>query len=152
MRTQNHIIRIKPLLTTALVLLVLPFFSQQKKLDKAVFQSSLINQWWSSENNKETKGECDMRIFVIKQEGFELNCVNWTNGFSGNKCGFDVKFNANFFELKAKNCQNNVNPGYVYGYLNESDKLFLVMSKKPLPLNQTLLAEKDWIGFEKIKR
>lgn len=128
-----------------------PLAAQPIQLQKAEFQGTIIEQWWSYEN-KEAKKDCDMRIFVVNSSVFELNCINWTDGFSGNKCAYDLTIKNNFFELKARDCQNNLNPGFLYGYLNAANQLLLVVRKTQLAMNAALLSEHDWIKFEKIKR
>lgn len=125
--------------------------AQTRKLENAEFKNEIIDQWWSFEN-KTSKKDCDMRILVVRKAGFELNCVNWTDGFLGNKCGYDLTLTDNFFELKAKACEKNQNPGYLYGYLGGNDNLFLLISKKQMAISAALLSEKDWLKFEKIKR
>ena len=141
----------KSFLIIALFLMLSPLAAQPIKLQKAEFQSAVVDQWWSYEN-KETKRDCDMRIFVVNNSVFELNCINWTDGFSGNKCAYDLTLTGNIFELKAKDCQNNLSPGFLYGYLNEAGQLSLIVRKTRQAMGAALLSEKDWIRFEKIKR
>lgn len=128
-----------------------PLIGQTKKLEKTQFQNEIINQWWSNEN-KETVKDCDMRIFVIKSSEFEMNCINWTDGFSGQKCNYELFLKDNFFALNPVKCQNSQSPGFIYGYLSEKNQLYLLISKKALELNSNLLNQKNWMLFEKIKR
>ena len=124
--------------------------AQQKKLGADDFKTMVVDQWWSFEN-KDTKGTCDMQIFIVKSLDFELNCINWTNGFSGNKCNYDLSLIDNFFELKPKKCQNKSVAEFIYGYLSESS-LYLLISNKQLAMSPSLLSNKNWIPFEKIKK
>jgi len=125
--------------------------AQTKKLSAPEFQNEIVNQWWTYEN-KEIKKDCDMRIFVIKDSEFELNCVNWADGFSGNKCNYELSFTDNFFELRPKSCKNNESPGFLYGYLSETNQLLLLISKKQLALSPVLLSDKRWLRFDRVKR
>jgi hypothetical protein len=144
--------------TISNVLLILLFFTKgylfgqdtAKKLDKTVFEKEMINQWWSFED-KEKKTDCDMRLLIIKTNGFELNCVNWVEGFSGSKCEYDIKIDDVFFEIKVKNCVNKSNVSFMYGYLSEKGNLFLLLTEKELKLSNSLLKESNWLKFEKIK-
>jgi hypothetical protein len=125
--------------------------AQPKKLVLSDFKNEITNHWWSSENKSNNK-ECDMRILIIKNDIFELNCVNWTNGFLGSKCAYDLRIIDNIFELKAKNCGKTLDPGFIYGYLSETGSLFLLVRKNPITISAAALSEKDWIKFEQIKR
>jgi hypothetical protein len=144
--------------TISSLLLILLFFTKgylfgqdtARKLDKTVFEKEIINQWWSFED-KEKKTDCDMRLLIFKTSGFELNCVNWVEGFSGSKCEYDTKIDDIFFEIKVKNCINKSNVSHIYGYLSERGNLFLLLNEKELKLNNSLLKENNWLKFEKIK-
>ena len=125
--------------------------AQQKRLTQQDFKKEVIDQWWSNEN-KSTNRECDMRIFIIRNDVFELNCVNWTNGFLGSKCAYELRIMDNIFEIKAKHCEKSVDPGFLYGYLNNNNNLFLLITKSQLSLSSAILAEKEWMMFEKIKK
>lgn len=127
-------------------------FSQtNRKLEQNEFDTDILNQWWSFEDKVNKGGECDMRILIVKTGEFEMNCVNWANGFSGSKCTYSVTIKNDFFELTAKDCQKSINPGFIYGYLSETN-LFLLISNKKLDTSPELLKEKNWFKFEKIRR
>lgn len=141
---------LKSIFLTVILFLSLCNNAQQKKLGNAEFKSMVVDQWWSFEN-KDSKTACDMQILVVKSLEFELNCINWSEGFSGNKCNYELSVIDNFFELKPKNCQNKIEPGFIYGYLSENS-LNILISKKQLVLSPSLLSDKNWIPFEKIKK
>ncbi len=92
-----------------------------------------------------------MRLLLIKPDEFECNCVNWANGFSGNKCGYQVSVRNGFFEMVMKNCHDKFHYAFMYGYLKEN-MLLLLMSEKSLTLDSGLLAHKNWITFDKVVR
>jgi hypothetical protein len=119
------------------------------ELDTAALRQQILNQWWACEKQK-TK-ECDMRLLVIKPEGFEMNCVNWSAGFSGLKCKYILNMQDGFFELELKEYPNAFQAKYVYGYLSENELLLLTMDKA-LALSPRLLSETGWLKFERIKR
>ena len=122
-----------------------------KELDSARFREQVINQWWSCES-AEAKKDCDMRLLVIKPEGVEMNCINWSNGFAGLKCGYIFKIQDGFFELTVKEYPNKFNAKFVYGYLSEGEHLMLLTRQTEIALSPRLLSETGWLNFEKIKR
>lgn len=121
-----------------------------RKLEQNEFDTDILNQWWSFED-KAAKGECDMRILIVKTKEFEMNCVNWANGFSGSKCTYSLTIKNDLIELAPGNCEKSANPGYVYGYLSDAS-LFLLISGKRLEMTPELLKEKSWFKFDKIKK
>lgn len=114
------------------------------------FDTDILSQWWSYED-KLNKSECDMRIFNVRPSELEMNCVNWTDGFSGSICSYSLELKNDFFCIRAKECKKTVNPGFIYGYLS-GDNLFLLIRPKALPIDSSLLQEKNWLKFVKIKR
>lgn len=122
-----------------------------KELDSTRFREQVLNQWWSCES-ADSKKECDMRLLVIKPDGVEMNCVNWSNGFSGLKCGYAFKLEDGFFELRVKEYPNTFNAKYIYGYLSEGENLLLLNRPIAIALSPRLLSETGWLKFEKIKR
>ena len=64
----------------------------------------------------------------------------------------EFKFGILLDELKVKDCKDKINPGFLYGYLSETDNLFLLIRKNQIAISTALLSEKDWIKFEKIKK
>jgi hypothetical protein len=122
-----------------------------KELDSARFREQVIDQWWSCEG-EEYKKNCDMQLLVIKPDGIEMNCINWSNGFSGLKCKYAIRLEDNFFELSVKEYPNSFNTKFIYGYLTEAGQLFILASEKNVALSPRLLSEKGWLKFEKIKR
>jgi hypothetical protein len=122
-----------------------------KELDSARFREQVIDQWWSCEG-EESKKNCDMQLLVIKPDGIEMNCINWSNGFSGLKCKYGIKLEDNFFELSVKEYPNSFHAKFIYGYLTEGGQLFVLASEKNVALSPSLLSEKGWLKFEKIKR
>lgn len=122
-----------------------------KELDSTRFREQIIHQWWSCES-ADPKKECDMRLLLIKPDGVEMNCVNWLNGFSGLKSGYTYKLVDGFFEISVKEYPNTFNTKFIYGYLSESDQLFLLNRPMAVALSPRLLSEKGWLKFDKIKR
>ena len=93
-----------------------------------------------------------MRLLIIKKEGFEFNCINWSKGFSGNKCNYDLKIQEGFFEIAMKTCPDKPKSPFLYGYLTQTNSLFLLIRADQLTLSPALLSEKEWLKFEKIVR
>lgn len=114
------------------------------------FDNDVLNQWWSYED-KSGKGDCDMRILNVRPGEFEVNCVNWTNGFSGSVCSYSLDLVNDYFRLSPRNCGKTIKPGYVYGYLGEGS-LYLLFSPKPLVMDSALQRDKNWTRFSKIRR
>jgi hypothetical protein len=122
-----------------------------KELDSTRFREQVINQWWSCES-EESKKSCDMRLLVIKAEGIEMNCVNWSNGFSGLKCKYGMKLQDGFFELSVSEYPNAFHIKFIYGYLSEAGQLFVLATEKNSALSPRLLSEAGWLKFDRIKR
>lgn len=122
----------------------------QRMLGQNQFDTDILNQWWSYED-KSGKGACEMRILNVRPSEFEMNCVNWTKGFSGSVCSYQLDLRNDFFRLTPKACGTTINPGYIYGYMADMS-LYLTFSAKALPMDSTLLQVKDWSRFSKIKR
>jgi hypothetical protein len=134
-----------------LIVLAKPVCAQSlRHLEQNEFDTDILNQWWSFDS-KINNGGCDMRIFIARSGNFEFNCINWSNGFSGSKCGYSLSLQNDFFEIAAKDCKESANPGFIYGYLIEN-YLFLLSSDKKLSMTSSLLTEKNWYKYEKIKR
>lgn len=114
------------------------------------FDADVLSQWWSWENKGEA-AECDMRILNVRPGEFEMNCVNWTKGFSGSVCTYSLSLSNDFFSLSPRDCKKTTRPGYIYGYRADSS-LYLLFSQKPLTMDSTLLRDKNWTRFSRIKR
>lgn len=114
------------------------------------FDTDVLNQWWSWEN-KGDPADCDMRILNVRPGEFEMNCVNWSKGFSGSVCSYSLTLVNDFFSLSPRDCEKTMRPGYIYGYRADSS-LYLLFSPKPLSMDSTLLKDKNWTRFSRIKR